>query len=124
MGPLPDLLAQAIESAAAPGRGTSGMTASRLLFPAHQAKGLECDGHPAGTVGARQSGRLRLQHWEAEAPNAIMGWTVFQPRREQWTRQRYQSLRSRPQLENSGGSGWQCPDAWSPARHGLPAASG
>jgi hypothetical protein len=25
---------------------------------------------------------------EAEAPNAIMGWTVFQPRREQWTRQR------------------------------------
>src|SRR5512132_4314443 len=27
---------------------------------------------------------------EAEAPNAIMGWTVFQPRREQWTRQRYQ----------------------------------
>ena len=23
-------------------------------------------------------GRLRLQHWEAEAPNAIMGWTVFQ----------------------------------------------
>ena len=34
-----------------------------------------------------------------------MGWTVFQPRREQWTRQRYQvappeSLRSRPQLEN------------------------
>ena len=44
-----------------------------------------------------------MQHWEAEAPNAIMGWTVFQPRREQWTRQRYQapeSLRSRPQLEN------------------------
>ena len=35
-------------------------------------------------------GRLRLQHWEAEAPNAIMGWTMFQPRREQWTRQRYQ----------------------------------
>src|SRR5512132_1054018 len=35
-------------------------------------------------------GRLRLQHWEAEAPNAIMGWTVFQPQREQWTRQRYQ----------------------------------
>jgi hypothetical protein len=31
-----------------------------------------------------------LQHWEAEAPNAIMGWTMFQPRREQWTRQRYQ----------------------------------
>jgi hypothetical protein len=27
---------------------------------------------------------------EAVAPNAIMGWTVFQPRREQWTRQRYQ----------------------------------
>jgi hypothetical protein len=51
-------------------------------------------------------GRLRLQHWEeAEAPNAIMGWTVFQPRREQWIRQRYQlappeSLRSQPQLEN------------------------
>ena len=41
-----------------------------------------------------------MQHWEAEAPNAIMGWTVFQPRREQWTRQRYESLRSRPQLEN------------------------
>ena len=64
------------------------------------------DGHPAGTVGARHLGRLRLQHWEAEAPNAIMGWTVFQPRREQWIRQRYQlappeSLRSRPQLENS-----------------------
>ena len=41
---------------------------------------------------------------EAEAPNAIMGWTMFQPRREQWTRQRYhglpESLRSRPQLEN------------------------
>ena len=42
---------------------------------------------------------------EAVAPNAIMGWTMFQPRREQWTRQRYQlalpeSLRSRPQLEN------------------------
>ena len=36
----------------------------------------------------------------AVAPNAIMGWTVFQPRREQWTRQRYESLRSRPQLEN------------------------
>jgi hypothetical protein len=32
--------------------------------------------------------------------NAIMGWTVFQPRREQCTRQRYESLRSRPQLEN------------------------
>jgi hypothetical protein len=37
-----------------------------------------------------------------------MGWTMFQPRREQWTRQRYQralpeSLRSRPQLENSTG---------------------
>jgi hypothetical protein len=59
-----------------------------------------CDGHPAGTVGARPSGRLRLQHWEAEAPNAIMGWTVFQPRREQWIRQRYESLRSSPQLEN------------------------
>jgi hypothetical protein len=34
-----------------------------------------------------------------------MGWTMFQPRREQWTRQRYQRapterLRSRPQLEN------------------------
>ena len=44
---------------------------------------------------------------EAEALNAIMGWTMFQPRREQWTRQRYQrappeSLRSRPQLENEG----------------------
>ena len=34
-----------------------------------------------------------------------MGWTVFQRRREQWARQRYQlapeSLRSRPQLEYS-----------------------
>ena len=56
---------------------------------------------PALPASARRSrrlliARLRLQHWEAEAPNAIMGWTVFQPRREQWTRQRYQSLRSRP----------------------------
>jgi hypothetical protein len=56
-------------------------------------------------------GRLRLQHLEAEAPNAIMGWTMFQPRREQWTRQRYQRapterLRTRPQLENRAG--------WSP----------
>src|SRR5512132_4200165 len=25
---------------------------------------------------------------QAAAPNAIMGWTMFQPRREQWTRQR------------------------------------
>ena len=50
---------------------------------------------------------------EAEAPNAIMGWTVFQPRREQWTRQRYQlappeSLRSRPQLENLPVRSRQC----------------
>ena len=45
---------------------------------------------------------------QAVAPNAIMGWTLFQPRREQWTRQRYQwappeSLHSRPQLENKAG---------------------
>ena len=41
-----------------------------------------CDGHPVGSVGACQSanlGQLRLQHREAEAPNAIMGWTVFNP---------------------------------------------
>src|SRR5512134_2076900 len=61
---------------------------------------------PRALLERANLGRLRLQHWEAEAPNAIMGWTVFQPRREQWTRQRYQvappeSLRSRPQLENS-----------------------
>src|SRR5512146_163881 len=60
---------------------------------------------PRALLERANLGRLRLQHWEAEAPNAIMGWTVFQPRREQWTRQRYQvappeSLRSRPQLEN------------------------
>jgi hypothetical protein len=57
-------------------------------------------GSCCGTIGAGQSGRLRLQHWEAEAPNAIMGWMVFQSRREQWTRQLYESLRSRPQLES------------------------
>ena len=55
---------------------------------------------PRALLERANLGRLRLQHWEAEAPNAIMGWTVFQPRREQWTRQRYESLRSRPQLEN------------------------
>ena len=66
-----------------------------------------CDGHPAGSVGACQiSADSACNIGEAVAPNAIMGWTVFQPRREQWTRQRYQlappeSLRSRPQLENS-----------------------
>ena len=59
---------------------------------------------PRALLERANLGRLRMQHWEAEAPNAIMGWTVFQPRREQWTRQRYQlappeSLRSRPQLE-------------------------
>ena len=65
-----------------------------------------CDGHPAGSVGACQiSADSACNIGEAVAPNAIMGWTVFQPRREQWTRQRYQlappeSLRSRPQLEN------------------------
>src|SRR5512132_2183482 len=45
---------------------------------------------PPALLERANLGRLRLQHWEAEAPNAIMGWTVFQPRREQWTRQRYQ----------------------------------
>ena len=65
-----------------------------------------CAAIPRALLERANLGRLRLQHWEAEAPNAIMGWTVFQPRREQWTRQRYQlappeSLRSRPQLENS-----------------------
>jgi hypothetical protein len=61
---------------------------------------------PRALLERANLGRLRLQHWETEAPNAIMGWTVLQPRREQWIRQRYQlappeSLRSRPQLENS-----------------------
>ena len=57
---------------------------------------------PSARPTEARCARCRLQ---AKAPNAIMGWTVFQPRREQWTRQRYQvappeSLRSRPQLEN------------------------
>ena len=70
-----------------------------------------CDGHPAGSVGACQiSANSACNIGEAVAPNAIMGWTVFQPRREQWTRQRYQlappeSLRSRPQLENGHPAG-------------------
>ena len=41
--------------------------------------------HPAGSVGACQSRPTPLATLEGRSAQRHHGWTVFQPRREQWT---------------------------------------